>query len=287
MLTIDFNKETLLITEFLKKENVKLLEKTNLLTKVGFKKKEYANIYFHSGILDKNSKDKILNAKKVIVSSKHMKEDLLLQIKCEPSKIEVLYPAINEPKLKQKESKEQLCKEFSFDLKLKIILFTAKNLKLNGVKEFCDMVTALSYPKIKVVIAGDKTQISALKFQLTNYKFDNEVLFLEDYSNMSLVFNASDIFILPTKISGFSKNILVAMYHKTAVFVTSSSASREVVDVYSTMESSHDRSMPFKVDALLIQKEDLKLIKKQNYKTAKKFLLSKQLLKLEKISTNI
>jgi hypothetical protein len=48
------------------------------------------------------------------------------------------------------------------------------------------------------------------------------------------------------------------------------------------MDTPDDRSMQFKVDALLQNKDDLKLIKKQNRKIAKEFSLENNFKKFEK-----
>lgn len=287
MITIDFNKESLLINEYLKNDNVQRALKPTLLSKFGLTDKNPIDIYFHSGSINKESIIKMKSAKKVITTSKALLNDICASSNIDNSKIEVIYPCINEEKLKQKESKKTLLEEFDFDKKDKIILFTAKNLKLNGVKEFCDLIVALSYSKIQVIIEGEKTQINSLKFQLNKYSFKEKIIFLEDYTNMPLLFSAADIFILPTYMKGFATNVLLAMYHKTAVFVSANSASSEIIDVYSTMESPTDKSMPFKVDALLLQKDDLKLIKKQNNKLAENYTILKQLAKVEKIASNI
>lgn len=108
-------------------------------------------------------------------------------------------------------------------------------------------------------------------------------MLVEDYENMDELYLASDIFLLPTYNKSFATNVLKAMYCKCAVFTTVNNHAKELVDVFSTMESPTDRSAPFKVDALLMQKEELKKIKKQNRKIAKKFTLKKNLQKVNEI----
>ena len=60
-------------------------------------------------------------------------------------------------------------------------------------------------------------------------------------------------------------------------------SAKEVIDVFSTMEVPDDRSMQFKLDALLQNKADMKLIKNQNRKTAKQYTLDKNLQKINEI----
>lgn len=142
---------------------------------------------------------------------------------------------------------------------------------------------SLSSNDFYMIIAGDKTQITSLKFQTSKYNFGDTLLLLEDYENIDEIFLASDIFILPTYNKNFASNILKAMYCKCAVFTTVNNAASELIDVFSCMESPDDRSMQFKVDALLQNKDDLKLIKKQNRKVAKAYTIEKNLERFNKI----
>lgn len=286
-ITIDYKKATTLIETFENSENVERIKAPTLMNKLSLKAKEYAMIYFHSGAFDKEAVEAIKNAKVVIATSKKSKAEIVKQTQIDKQKIKVVYPSINEAYLKEKESKAIVSKQFNFDAKRKIILFTAKNFKQNGAKEFCDIVQALHYNNIQVIIAGDEPQITQLKFQASKYGFSDEVLLIENYPNMNILFSAADIFILPTHITGFSSNVLKAMFFKTAVFVSANCASSEVVDVFSTLNFPDDRATPFKVDALLGNKEEMKSVKKQNKKASKRYVQEKQIEKLFEIARKI
>lgn len=223
------------------------------------------------------------NALKIIVTSNLTKLNLVKKHQMPAEKIEVVYPSFTPSEINIKEARKDFFNQLKMDKKTKIIFFTAKNLKNNGVKEFIDIILSLSATNVKVIIAGERNQITNLKFQTSKYNFGDKVLLYEDFENEDLLFAISDIFILPTTVASFSLNILKAMYYKTAVFITADNASREIVDVFATMDGPNDRSMPFKVDALLQGNDDLKLIKKQNRKTAKKLSMQNQLKQLERI----
>jgi hypothetical protein len=77
------------------------------------------------------------------------------------------------------------------------------------------------------------------------------------------------------------------MFYKTAVFVSANSASREVIDIFSTMDSPSDRSMQFKVEAILSNKDEMKNIKKTNKEIADEFLFDIQFKRLEEILSDI
>ncbi|WP_419765217.1 MAG: glycosyltransferase [Arcobacter sp.] len=286
-LSICFKSKNVLVDELLKKENIRTYKKQNILDKLTFKTKTYPDIYFHSGVLDEESIELVENSKKTIANSYTMKQDMIKACNITNEKIEVIYPTITSTYLKPKESKEILTHELNLNKKDKIILFHAKNLIKNGVMEFLNIIATLSSNNFKAIIAGDAKQIYTLKFKFTKYNLDNKVILLEDYQNVDLLYSAADIYILPTYIKSFSSNVIKAMFYKTAVFVSANSASREVIDIFSTMDSPTDRSMQFKVEAILSNKDELKNIKKTNKETADEFLFDIQFKRLEEILSDI
>lgn len=286
-LSILYRKTNPLIEELLKEDNIEVMQKQSLLSKLSFKSKVYPDIYFHSGTLDEEAIDIINNSKKTVANSYTMKQDMIKVCDITNDKIDVIYPTITSSYLKPKESKEKLCEEFNFSKKDKIILFHATNLQKNGVIEFLNIIAALNFQNFKAIIAGDSKQIYTLKFKFTKYNLDDKVLLLEEYPNIDLLYSAADIYILPTYIKAFNSNVVKAMFFKTAVFVSANSASKEVIDIFSTMDSPNDRSMQFKVEALLSNKDELKKIKKENKETSEEFLFDIQFKRLKQIVSNI
>ena len=286
-ISIHFRNKTNLIKELEKDERISIQKKQSLIKKLSFSKKEYADIYFHSGLLDDDAILNINNSKKTIVNSKRIKKEISEKLDISKDKIKVIYPSINMTYKKIKDVKEKFCKQFDIDSTPKIIFFTAKNLKTSGVKEFFDIIVSLNSMNKQIVVSSDKNQITSLKFLISKYNFGAEVLLLEDYENTNDLFLAADIFLLPTYNKSFATNILKAMYCKCAVLTTSSNYASELIDVFATMENPNDPNTSFKVDALLSREEDLKLIQKENRKIAKKYELSKNLNKLNTIIESI
>jgi len=279
---IDFKKQTKLISKLLEDENIQKLPKKNFL-KGFFSKKEFAPFYFHSLQLDKKSIEKIKNAKKIFVNSIYSKEKIIKILDISNEKIEVIYPSIDIEYEKPKIVKKRVCQKFGIDNDKKIIFFTAKNLKNFGAKEFISIIKGLNHKNFVSFIAGNKKQITNLKLSLYKFDLEDKILFIEDYENIDELFLASDIFILPTHTKTFALNILKAMFCKCVVFTTASNMAKELIDTFSIMQDSYDRSIGFKVDALLQNDEDLKLIKKQNRKIAKNHTLEKNLKKIKDI----
>lgn len=285
--TISYKTNNILIEKLSKQDNIELLKEGNLFSKL-FSKKKYADVYFHSGILDEKSIENILNAKITIANCFSAMNEIIAKTKISHEKVKVIYPSIEIEYRKNKEIKEKLCEELQFDSKKKIIFFTAKNFKSSGVKEFLDICSSISYDEFQIIIAGDKQQIRALQFQIPKYqKLQDKIILLEDYKNIDDLFLASDIFILPTYNKTFAANIIKAMFCRCAVFLSIDNDAKEIVDVFASMDSPTDPSMSFKLDAVLKGKDDLKLIKKENRKLASEFSLLNNLTKFNTIIDNI
>lgn len=285
--TISYKTKNILIDELSKQNDIEILRNLGFIKKI-FSKKKYADIYFHSGNLDEKSIENIKNAKRIIANSFASMNEIIAKTKISHEKVKVIYPSIDIEYKKTKEIKDKVCEELKIDSKNKLILFTAKNFKTSGVKELLDICSSLSYEDFKVIIAGEKQQITALQFQIPKYQsLQSKIILLEDYKNMDELFLASDIFILPTYNKSFSSNIVKAMFCRCAVFLSIDNDAKEIVDVFASMDSPTDPSMPFKVDAILKGKDDLKKIKKDNRKIAKEFSLVNNLAKINLIIKNV
>jgi glycosyltransferase involved in cell wall biosynthesis len=284
---ISYKTKNILIDELSKEDNIEILKTPNFI-KTLFSKKKYADVYFHSGNLDEKSIDNIKNAKMTIVNCFSSMNELIAKTKISHEKIKVIYPSIDIEYKRTKDLKDKLCEELKINSENKIILFTAKNFKSSGAKEFLDMCSSITYDDFNIIIAGEQKQIYTLKFQIPKYpKLQDKIILLADYLNMDDLFLASDIFILPTYNKSFSTNVIKAMFCKCAVFLSIDNDAKEIVDVFSSMDSPVDKSITFKIDAILKEKNDLKLIKKQNRKLALEFTLSNNLMKIKDIIKNI
>lgn len=285
---ISYNKKSKLINELEKKEYIEVLNNKSFFSKLIFSKKEFADVHFHFGTIDNILVDNIKNAKKVIVNSNAMMHKLIVQLKLkETSKIEVIYPSIDVEYKAPKLLKKQLGEQLNLVLEKKVIFFTAKNFEKSGIKEFLSIISSLKSKKFQVLVAGDKKQITTIKFKISNLAIYKEIIFIEDYKNIDELFLIADIFILPTHRQFFAYDILKAMFCKCAVFVPSQNHASELVDIFATLDGVDDRATYFKIDALLDNEEDLKIIKKQNRKLALQYTLENNLGVFRKIMKNL
>ena len=285
--TILYKSSNILIKELEKQKNIETIKEGNFFSNL-FSKKKYADIYFHTGVLDEKSIEDIKNSKITIANTFASMNQIIAKTKISHEKIKVIYPSINVKYKNPEETKEKICEELKIDSANKIIFFTAKNIKSSGVKEFLDICSSLTYENFKIIIAGEKKQLAALQFQLTKYqKIEDKIILLEDYKNIDDLFFASDIFLLPTYNKSFSTNILKAMFCECAVFLSLENDAKEILDVFASLDSPSDPSTTFKIDAILQGENDLIEIKKQNRELALEFTLESNLEKINHIIKNV
>ncbi len=285
--TIFYKTKNILIEKLEKQSNIEVLKERNFFAKI-FSTKKFPDIYFHSGVLDDDSKENILNSKITIANSFAAMNEIIARTKISHEKIKVIYPSINVEYKDSKETKIKIYEELQINSESKIIFFTAKNIKSSGVKEFLDICSSLSYQNFKVIIAGNNKQIYNLRFQIPKYpNLENRLILLEDYKNIDELFLAADIFILPTYNKSFSSNILKAMFCENVVFVTIENDVREVVDVFASMDNPTDPTTAFKIDAILLDSDEMERIKKQNRELALEFTLENNLAKINHIIGNV
>ncbi len=271
--------------------DVQELKKQSFLSKVLMQKKEYPDLYFHSGKFDEESIDMIKNAKKVIVNSFDQRYKILAQDYTTKENIEVVYPYVEPSEIKPKDAKTNIVEKYELNKDSAILLFVSNNFKMGGIKEFVHILNHISNKNFSAIIVGNNKDVERLQFAINQNPLNNQIKLLNKNDiDMDEIYSASDIYIAPTYMENFSTNVLKAMANKTAVFVSANNAAKEIVDVFATMSEPNDPSTIFKVDAL-VSGHEIKKIKKENKKTAKKFTKEKKLQELnniiDKISTQV
>lgn len=286
--TFFYKRSNTLIKEILKQDLAKLLKEQTLVSKL-FSKKKYPDIYFFSGNLDEKSLEYIKNSKITITNSYSSKKEIEEELgKLNLQKdIEVIYPSVNIDLQNEDEIKSRFLKEHNLNDE-KLILFTSKNFKTNGIKEFLDICSKLSFKNFKLIVSGRKQELNALDFILTKYKnLQDKIIKIDDKTSLDELFVVSDIMILPTHTSLISSNIIKAMYSKCVVFVSANNDAKELIDVYATMQKPSDPSTPFKVDAVLFEERELNKIKEENSKIASELTLESNLEKFREVLNKI
>lgn len=281
---IGINNKTNLTLQLEKKYDVTYYKKATLLSKLLLRENKYPDIYFHKGFLSSEAVSLIENSKIVIVTSNNIRKEIIGKIpNIDISKIHVLYPYLIEKSRYDKSIKKEFKKKHDIDKESKIIFFRGKDLYKSGMDVVSDMISRMYKENFTLIIESTPKQIAPLRLQLEKSELQFKYILLENYENIEELFISADIFILPTKQKYFSMDVLKAMYYRNAVFVMESNHSSEIIDTFSLIQSSEDRSVSFKVDSLLINKDELKKIQKENQKIAQKHTLEKSLEKISEI----
>jgi len=281
---IGINNKTNLTLQLEKKYDVTYYKKATLLSKLLLRENKYPDIYFHKGFLSSEAVSLIENSKIVIVTSNNIRKEIIGKIpNIDISKIHVLYPYLIEKSRYDKSIKKEFKKKHDIDKESKIIFFRGKDLYKSGMDVVSDMISRMYKENFTLIIESTPKQIAPLRLQLEKSELQFKYILLENYENIEELFISADIFILPTKQKYFSMDVLKAMYYRNAVFVMESNHSSEIIDTFSLIQSSEDRSVSFKVDSLLINKNELKKIQKENQKIAQKHSLEKSLEKISEI----
>jgi heptosyltransferase-2 len=163
--------------------------------------------------------------------------------------------------IKKKKLQKNFLSKYNLDKDIKIILFKARNFKQNGIVTFIHIIMNLVQTNFQAVICGDKVSINNAKKEAKILNCENKFIFLNNFP-----IKACDIFVLPTRNKKFANNILTAIKEKCAVFVPNTNEASKIVDIFATMQGFDDPNTSHKIDALLSNLDNLKLIKKENLK---------------------
>lgn len=283
-LHIAINTKTKVTKELEQKFDVTYYQEQTFFEKLLLKDKKYPDIYFHQGSISTKALDMVEHSKVTIVNSNALKEQICTKrTYINENKIFVLYPYITHKQEYDKQIKKDFRKKYQIEKEERIIFFTGKDLFSNGFEKFLEIINDLERKNFKILIDVNSDIKDRVAERLTHYKLNEKTIILENYSNADELFIAADIFILPTKQKLFAPNVLKAMYFKNAVFVNRENAASEIIDSFSLILGQNDKSISFKVDALLGNKEELKKIQKENYQVVKNIQFDNYMKELEYI----
>lgn len=284
-LIIAIKTKTKITKELEKLYNVSYYKEQTFLEKLLFKEKKYPDIYFHQGVVNNEALDFVENSKATIVNTNYLKEKILeKRTYLNPSKIDVIYPYVVSSIEYDKKLKKAFKEQYNISKEEGILFFTGTNLLNSGLDKFLQIVSSLENKNYKVLIYTDKIQREKLQQKLQKYKLLEKTIIIDETINIDELFIISDIFILPTKQKLFAPNMLKAMYYKNAVLINRDNSSSELIDSFSLLLGDEDMSATFKVDALLVNKKELKTVQKENYLVVKNLTFESY---LETIKRNI
>ncbi len=261
------------LTQYLEKEyNIEYYKKPTLLSKLFSKNRKPLDIYIHQGVVNDATLQMVVDSSCTIVNSSGIKRNILNKLpSLDSGKIKVVFPYLNCTIEYSKNLKKEFKSKFMLDKDTRIIFFSGKDLNLSGIKAFQEVIEGMQQTNFVVMIESNAKEIEKIKLQINRLKVPYKILFFSDYKNIDELFIVSDIYVLPTKLKLFAPAILKAMFYKNAIFLMASNYAAEILDTFSLIQSDVDRAVPFKIDALLANKDELKKIQKENQSKSLKY----------------
>ena len=178
--------------------------------------------------------------------------------------LDKIYSNIIAPTLKKK----KLQKDFKFKHNIiketRLILFKANNFKQNGISTFLRIISKLNETNYQAIVSGDEKSLKLAIQEAKELEVDTKILFLNDFP-----IKACDIFVLPTTNKKFANNVLTAMKEACVVFAPNSNEVSSIIDIFATMQGVNDPNTAHKIDAILGNKENMKLVQKENQEKSK------------------
>ncbi len=216
-----------------------------------------------------------INAKLIIANSRMVKEQIIEHYNIDENKIRVIYNGIPIPENIDGESaRERLKHEFGIDTDLPIILFVGSGFERKGVSEFLKILSAVKTP-FNAFVVGKEKRINRYIQEAEKLGVSDRVIFTGARSDVDIFYDASDIFLFPTKYEPFSNVVLEAMSRECVVFTTRQNGASEILDDYFVMESAVDFSVSSKIEILTSDNTKLREYKTEAGRQVKEFSIRK------------
>ena len=217
------------------------------------------------------------NAKKIIANSEMVKKEIVSLYQINPEKIRVVYSGIELKESDYETSFNKLLDEFGFNKNSSIILFVGSGYKRKGVHEFLKIIASLKSKEVIAFIIGKEKKIALYKNIAKELGIESKVIFTGARNDVDDFYTASDIFLFPTHYEPFGNVILEAMNKKNVIFTTMQNGASEILDREFLMQSPSDYSVVNKIDILLKNPNEMKLVQEKNFRNSKKFSIEKNL----------
>jgi UDP-glucose:(heptosyl)LPS alpha-1,3-glucosyltransferase len=211
------------------------------------------------------------NAKKIIVNSEMIKNEIKYNYGIADEKISLIYNGFDPIKIDFHDSYNRISKEFLIDNVNYLILFVGSGFHRKGVQNFLKIISQLEDKNFKAFIIGKESNINFYKQLAREYFIEDKVIFTGPRKDVNDFYNISDIFIFPTLYEPFGNVVLEAMSYGNVVFTTKRNGASEIIDPQYVMQSPDDYSVVKKINNIVNNHDLLSSIKLENFEKSKKF----------------
>ena len=213
----------------------------------------------------------------IIANSKMIKQQITDTYGINSKKIKVVYNGVNPKKINYEKSFAKISSEFVIKKNQPILLYVGSGFKRKGVEEFLQVVARLKSSNIQAFVLGKEKNIKYYQDLAKELNIERQVFFTGPREDVDDFYAISDIFLFPTHYEPFSNVILEAMNFENVVFTTRQNGANEILDDEFVMDNPRDFSVVQKIDSLLLNKDRLRSVQKNNREVSKSFSIEKNL----------
>jgi UDP-glucose:(heptosyl)LPS alpha-1,3-glucosyltransferase len=166
------------------------------------------------------------NYKKIIANSQLVKDDICNRFDIEKNLVEVIYPSTYQKEFTEPNKKEiQMLKiSLGIDEDLLLVgLVTSGDFRKRNLKQYLDAIDLLPKnitDKCYFIFVGKDQVYEEAKLSLQENKYKERIKHIPIINNVSVLFHALDLFVLPAKIEEFGRVVAEAMACETPVITT-------------------------------------------------------------------
>jgi len=186
--------------------------------------------------------------------------DELIQAGIKKEKITLLRNVIDPEALEDRSQSLSFRKEFNIPQDMFTVTYIGRISPEKGLHYLLESASHVKekIPGIKIVIAGDGTELDILKNHVRKTGLENHVIFTGYREDVGSILRASDVFVNPSLTEGFPLSILEAMYCKVPVVATAVGGIPEIMKTGESGILIEPRNSEELADALVMLFKDSK-----------------------------
>ncbi|MBI4825074.1 MAG: glycosyltransferase family 4 protein [Nitrospirae bacterium] len=201
------------------------------------------------------------NSKIIIANSNMVKKDITKNYSIPPEKIHVIYNGVDLEKFQPADDGKKAALKYSMGLQgRKVILFAGADLDRKGLPVLLKAFSLMKDKGVKLLVAGKdakKRHISSAN----KLGIKEDVIFWGPEKDITKLYAAADIFVLPTIYDPFSNATIEAMASGLPVITTSNNGASELIDNgvegYVVKDPADHKLIAEKISSVLSQNEDM------------------------------